>query len=289
VSHGPEKFAAVLCRKVAGFAAQSRPITVSRFVFAVLVVIAGATAVTSTWHDHPVIKKIRTGLRDILASPDEGQANLAERLKAKHLEPGQPVFIRLFKEESALELWMRNEAGWTLFQTYAICRWSGDLGPKLRTGDKQAPEGFYRVSRGQLNPNSREYRSFNIGFPNEYDRALGRTGSYLMVHGGCSSAGCYAMTDAKIDDIYRLVEAALADGQTAVDIHAFPFRMSAANMARHRASKWTAFWRDLKQGYDLFETNREVPLIAVRKGRYFAFATGRDVSLRSPQIITAWR
>ena len=97
------------------------------------------------------------------------------------------------------------------------------------------------------------------------------------------------MTNAKIDDIYRLVEAALADGQTAVDIHAFPFRMSAANMARHRASKWTAFWRDLKQGYDLFETTREVPLIAVRKGRYFAFATVRNASLRSPQIITAWR
>src|SRR5262249_33526631 len=156
----------------AGFAAQSRPMTVSRFILAVLVLIAGA-AVTSTWRDHPAIKKIRTGLSDILANPEEGQANLAERLKTKQLEPGPPVFIRLFKEESALELWMRNETGWKLFQTYAVCRWSGDLGPKLKAGDQQAPEGFYRVSRSQLNPNSREYRSFNIGFPNEYDRALG--------------------------------------------------------------------------------------------------------------------
>ena len=134
----------------------------------------------------------------------------------------------MFKQESELELWMKNGERMALFQTYPICRWSGRLGPKLKIGDKQAPEGFYRIGRAQLNPNSRWHRSFNIGFPNAFDRAHRRTGTYFMVHGGCSSAGCYAMTNAQVDDIYRLVEAALAKGQKAVDMHAFPFRMTAA-------------------------------------------------------------
>jgi murein L,D-transpeptidase YafK len=236
--------------------------------------IAGAIAVITTRHHELSIW--------------EAQASLPYRLSAKEVRMGEPVFIRSFKEESQLELWMRNESGWTLFQTYAICRWSGGLGPKLRTGDKQAPEGFYRVSRAQLNPNSRRYKAFNIGFPNEYDRALGRTGSALMVHGGCSSAGCYAMTDAEVDDIYRLVEAALAHGQEAVDVQAYPFRMTEANMARHEASQWIAFWRDLKPGYDLFEKTREVPTAAVHHGRYVVFASRENVPMRTAQLITAW-
>jgi murein L,D-transpeptidase YafK len=165
-------------------------------------------------------------------------------------------------------LWMQNDKGWRLFRSYPICRFSGQLGPKLQQGDRQAPEGFYQVARGQLNPNSRHHLSFNLGFPNAFDRAHGRTGSYLMVHGGCSSIGCYAMTDPAVDDIYRLVAAALGNGQATVDVHAFPFRMSSGNMARHAKSRWIDFWNDLKPAYDLFEKGRRIPNVELVDRRY---------------------
>lgn len=197
----------------------------------------------------------------------EAQRSLPARLASLGLQRGDPVFVRIFKEESALEVWMRGDTGWRLFQTYAICRWSGRLGPKLQEGDRQAPEGFYSVGRGQLNPFSRHHLALNLGFPNLFDRAHGRTGSFLMIHGGCRSIGCYAMTDAAVDDIYRLVEAALRDGQAKVDVHIFPFRLTEANFARHADSRWSRFWRSLKPGFDAFERG-EVPVIRVRGKAY---------------------
>ena len=211
---------------------------------------------------------IRDNRIDPAPSIKEVRRTLPQRLAAAGVRRGQPVYIRIFKEEWKLELWMNAGGRWTIFQTYDICRYSGKLGPKLETGDRQAPEGFYRVGLGQLNPASRHHLSFNLGFPNAYDRAHGRTGSYLMVHGGCSSIGCYAVTDASVDDIYRLVEAALRGGQGDVAVHIFPFRMTAANMARHGGSRWTGFWGDLKTGYDYFEAKRRVPAISVSKGKY---------------------
>lgn len=199
---------------------------------------------------------------------EEAQRTLPTRLAAKDLRQGQPVFVRIFKQEAVLELWMRNDKGWRLFQSYPICRFSGELGPKLQEGDRQAPEGFYQVASGQLNPNSRHHLSFNLGFPNAFDQAHGRTGSYLMVHGGCSSIGCYAMTDPAVDDIYRLVSAALANGQASVEVHAFPFHMTDGNMARHAQSRWIDFWRDLKAGYDRFESDRSVPTVQLIGKRY---------------------
>ena len=198
----------------------------------------------------------------------ESQRTLASRLAVKGLRQGQPVFVRIFKQEAVLELWMRDDKSWRLFQSYPICRFSGELGPKLRQGDRQAPEGFYQVASGQLNPNSRHHLSFNLGFPNAFDRALGRTGSYLMVHGGCSSIGCYAMTDPAVDDIYRLVSAALGNGQASVEVHAFPFRMTEGNMNLHAQSRWIDFWRDLKAGYDLFEGERKLPSVQLVGKRY---------------------
>jgi murein L,D-transpeptidase YafK len=207
----------------------------------------------------------------------EAQRSLPRRLVAKRLERGDPVFIRIFKEESALELWMRDGAEWRLFQTYPICRWSGRLGPKLREGDRQAPEGFYEVGRDQLNPYSRHHLAMNIGFPNRFDRAHGRTGTFLMIHGGCRSIGCYAMTDAAVDDIYRLVEAALNGGQRRVSIHIFPFRMTEANLKRHAQSKWAGFWRGLKRAHDTFERGW-LPSVDVVNGRYRIAEAGYTLS-----------
>jgi murein L,D-transpeptidase YafK len=200
-------------------------------------------------------------------------ARLDERLAAQGVAMGVPVYIRIFKLESELELWVEKDGRFVRFATYPICRWSGRLGPKFREGDRQAPEGFYTVAAEQLNPNSRMHRSFNLGFPNAYDQAHGRTGSFLMVHGGCASVGCYAVTDAAVDEIWRLVTAALDKGEGRFPVHVFPFRMTDRNLRLRRGYPSEAFWADLKTGYDLFEKTRIPPVVSVCKGRY-AFAPG---------------
>mgnify|MGYP001256621674 CR=1 FL=1 len=200
-------------------------------------------------------------------------SDLDGRLAAKGLALGAPVFMRIFKREFELEVWLKKDGRFELLSTYPICRWSGDLGPKLATGDRQAPEGFYSVGPSSLNPKSRWHRSFNLGFPNAYDRALGRTGSFLMVHGGCGSIGCYAMTNAAIDEIWRIVNRAFDGGQNRFQVQVFPFRMTEANLAAHRGSPWDSFWMNLKPGYDLFEAERIPPQVGLC-GKSYAFASG---------------
>lgn len=193
---------------------------------------------------------------------------LDERLASAGFTLKQPILVRIFKREFEFEIWKLKDQRFQHFATYPICRWSGRLGPKLATGDRQAPEGFYWVAAHQLNPNSRWHRSFNLGFPNAYDRALGRSGSFLMVHGGCGSVGCYAMTDAVVDEIWRLVASALAAGQDRFQVQAFPFRMTQENMAAHRGDPNFEFWQQLKAGAELFDTTATPPAVAVCKARY---------------------
>ena len=204
----------------------------------------------------------------------------------KGMGSSSPIFIRIFKKESELEVWKaRDDGHFYHFKTYPICNWSGDLGPKLATGDKQAPEGFYTITSNQMNPNSAYHLSFNIGFPNAYDRAHGATGSALMVHGDCKSAGCYAVTDALVEEIYGLVRDALAGGQTSIALHAFPFRMTELNMKAHKDNKWFSFWRQMKQGYDSFEISRQPPPVAVCSKRYLVnakFGSGAEVDADAP-------
>ncbi len=190
-------------------------------------------------------------------------------LAKKGMQVGSQVFVRVFKEESELEIWKQRDDGrFYHFKTYPICTWSGELGPKLAHGDKQAPEGFYNITPTLMNPNSKFYLSFNLGYPNAYDRSLGRTGDSVMVHGKCRSAGCYAMTDALVEEIYGVTREALKAGQPTFQLHAFPFRMTDARMAQMKTSKWFPFWKVLKQGYDHFEAHRIPPSIAVCERRY---------------------
>jgi murein L,D-transpeptidase YafK len=195
-------------------------------------------------------------------------ADLKGRLAAAGVSAGAPVLVRIFKREFELELWMKRDGRFVRFATYPICMWSGDLGPKIRTGDRQAPEGFYTVENSSLNPNSKYHRSFNLGFPNAFDRAHDRTGSFLMVHGHCLSVGCYAMTDPVIDEIWGLVTAALQGGQKRFQVQVFPFRMTERNMSLHAHDAAAPFWRQLKDGYDIFERTKEPPLVSVCQGRY---------------------
>ena len=200
-------------------------------------------------------------------------SNLTDRLAAKGLALGRPLLIRIFKETSELEVWMQKDASYVLLDTYPICHWTGSLGPKVREGDRQSPEGFYAFGWRQTRLVGRWRNGFNVGYPNTLDQALKRTGSYILVHGGCSSTGCFAMTDQVQNELSTLVRAAFQAGQPRIQVHVFPFRMTDAAMAAHAASPWADFWRDLKAGYDVFERTRVPPRIAVCQQRY-VFAAG---------------
>jgi murein L,D-transpeptidase YafK len=194
-------------------------------------------------------------------------------LATKGMKQESAIFVRIFKEESELEIWkVKDDGRFYHFKTYPICAWSGTLGPKVKVGDKQAPEGFYTVTPGQMNPNSQFHLAFNLGFPNAYDKANGRTGDALMVHGDCKSAGCFAMTDALIEEIYILAREAFQGGQRQFHVHAFPFRLTDANMARHSKDKWYPFWKTLKEGYDSFEKSQVPPKVAVCSSKYLVNA-----------------
>ncbi len=190
-------------------------------------------------------------------------------MKAKGMTRSSPIMVRIFKEEGELEVWKKKDTGrYDLISSYNICKWSGKLGPKFREGDRQAPEGFYTVNQAQMNPKSSYYLAFNIGFPNTFDRALGRTGSHLMVHGACSSAGCYSMTDDQISEIYAFARDAFRGGQTAFQVQAYPFRMTAQNMARYRGDPNFRFWQMLKEGHDHFEITKVPPKVNVCDRKY---------------------
>ncbi|MBY0558268.1 MAG: murein L,D-transpeptidase [Hyphomicrobium sp.] len=198
-------------------------------------------------------------------------------LAKKGMQPGSPVFVRVFKEESELEVWKQRDDGrFYHFRTYPICNWSGEIGPKQSTGDRQAPEGFYTITPVLMNPNSKFYLSFNLGYPNAFDRSWGRTGDSVMVHGNCRSAGCYAMTDALMEEIYGLTRESLKAGQPSFQLHAYPFRMTEARMAREKSNKWYGFWKTMKQGYDYFEKYRIPPSITVCERRYVVDAVARS-------------
>ena len=206
---------------------------------------------------------------------------MTAELESKQMDKGSPVLMRIFKEEAEAEIWKQNRNGeFALLKTYPICRWSGELGPKVKEGDRQAPEGFYTITPGLMNPNSNYYLAFNTGFPNSFDRAWGRTGAHLMVHGDCSSRGCYAMTDEQMVEIYALARESFFGGQRSFQLQAYPFRMTAKNMARHRNSPHLAFWKNLKQGYDHFEVTKQEPKVDVCERRYVFNASSPDNASR---------
>lgn len=224
------------------------------------------------------------GALPLAGTPD--LASFEQRLAAKNVKAGDQIFIRIFKAESELEVWMRSGNRFVLFATYPVCHWSGTIGPKIHEGDKQTPEGFYQVTRQQLHLIGRHPRSLNLGFPNAFDKSNQRTGSYILVHGGCSSVGCFAMTNSVVAEIYDLSEKALKSGQERINVHVFPFRMTDANMALHAKSEWMPFWQNLKQGYDAFEQTELPPQIGVCERRYRVEPTGpEEVASHGPLAV----
>lgn len=206
---------------------------------------------------------------------------LMQEMAAKGMSPDDPIMVRIYKQESELEVWKRTTSGrYALLKTYPLCRWSGKLGPKTREGDRQAPEGFYTVARGQLNPRSQYYLSFNLGYPNALEQALGYSGSALMVHGACTSAGCYAMTNDGVGEVYALAREALAAGQPGFQVQSLPFRMTPANFAEHRNNPNMPYWRNLKEGTDLFAVTRMPPNVSACGGRY-RFTSGTQPAVEA--------
>lgn len=190
-----------------------------------------------------------------------------------------PMLIRAYKKEAELEIWkMRADGTYAHLKTYPMCRWSGQLGPKKREGDRQVPEGFYSITPGQMNPNSQFYLAFNVGYPNALDKAQGYTGGAIMVHGACASAGCFSMTDEQMSEIYAIARESFAGGQRAIQMQTMPFRMTAENLAKHRLDPNMKFWRQIKEGYDHFEVSKREPQVAFCGRRYVFNASAADGS-----------
>ncbi len=240
--------------------------------------LGGLFLTTLFFFSNSIIHYARVSMSANYANGQKRAADVAQRvtpalkrdLKALGLTFGSPVFIRSFKEEMELEVWVQEPRKKTfkLFRTYPIVRSSGVLGPKYAEGDKQVPEGFYFVKKSQLNPASRYHLAYNIGYPNTYDKARKRTGSFIMVHGSNVSIGCLAMSDPKIEEIYTLCAAALQNGQSFFRHHSFPFRMSDERMAAATKHSEYTFWQNLKQGYDAFEQTKRPPNVKVKNRNY---------------------
>ena len=197
-------------------------------------------------------------------------SNLVSELAKGGLKLGDDVYLRAYKADRELEVWMKPEGknNYKLFKTYKIAGGSGVLGPKLAEGDRQMPEGFYTIVPSALNPNSRYHLSFNIGYPNSYDRYHKRTGSFIMVHGSNVSIGCYAMTDPVIEVIYLLVEADLKKGDKKVPFHSYPFRYKRNWETKVQGNQWIPFWKHLETAHQAFDKTKVPPQVSHRKGQY---------------------
>lgn len=235
----------------------------------------------------------------LLAGCDEGGSGdlgMASSVRASHqLSPqmlalmdkkgvaqNSPILIRTFKKEAEFEIWkMKSDGRYVHLKTFPMCRWSGQLGPKMREGDRQVPEGFYKITPGQMNPQSQYYLSFNVGYPNAYDRAQGASGGSIFVHGACSSAGCFSMTDAQIDQIYAVAREAFNGGQQAIQMQSYPFRMTAEHLAKYRNDPNIAFWQQLKEGSDNFEISKQDVNVGVC-GRHYVFNVTTPASRLDP-------
>jgi murein L,D-transpeptidase YafK len=239
--------------------------TVSRLIAA-----AAMATVAAACDDTTSVSSSGRSLRPI---PPDTLALMEQRGTTK----SSPVLIRAYKKEAELEIWKQKGDGrYVYLKSFPMCRWSGQLGPKIREGDRQVPEGFYTITPGQMNQNSNYYLSFNVGYPNAYDRAYGYSGGSIMVHGACSSAGCFSMTDEQIAEIYAIAREAFNGGQKAIQMQSLPFRMTAENLAKHRADPNAPFWRELKEGADHFEVTKQEPTVGVCGKHYVFDATPVD-------------
>ena len=199
----------------------------------------------------------------------EREIDLAKEFSEKGLKLGSPVFLRVYKQTSEMELWVQQGPRYELFKIYKICRWSGGLGPKFYEGDRQSPEGLYRITTSDLIVNQRWDRAMNINYPNNFDQVNGRGGSSILIHGGCGSIGCFAIQNQNVEEVYGAVRAALRNSQAYVPVLTLPFRYSALAPEKEDTLHMSEFWSDLRRADLLFERDKLPPIAWICDGRYY--------------------
>lgn len=217
--------------------------------------------------------RTRAGLSPVASSLERVDAHYAEMLEMGIAEDKFVLFLRAFKAEQELEVWvsdMKTEAFQHLL-TYPICKSSGVLGPKRKEGDLQVPEGFYHIDR--MNPNSSYHLSMGLNYPNASDKIRGdqdQPGSDIFIHGDCVTVGCLPMTDSKIEELYMMVTQAQKNGQQEVPVHIFPGRLtSPAFQNQLTTSPHQRFWQELSPIYQYFEQYKKLPKVKIgRDGSY---------------------
>lgn len=199
--------------------------------------------------------------------------DLKSDLKKKGIKENFELFMRVFKEDKVVEVWLKStgEKEFKLFKTYAICASSGELGPKRKQGDGQVPEGFYSIA--VFNPYSSYHLSLGLNYPNASDRIIGtgNLGGDIMIHGSCVTIGCMPLTDTYIKEVYILCVEARNNGQQTIPVHVFPTKMNEKGMAflSETNSKHLDFWKNLQIGYNYFEQKKQLPKVSVDKtGKY---------------------
>ena len=240
--------------------------SISASIIIILVILLAQNSISTELLDPPFFATPQSDTS--LEASVRALPRISKMLSIKKLAFGNPIFIRIFKQEKELEIWIKDGLKFKHFKTYIICFNSGTIGPKVTEGDLQSPEGFYQVTKDQMNPWSKFHLAFNLGYPNEYDQYFRRTGSALMIHGRCSSEGCFAMTDYYMDEIYTIADAALKEGQASFQVHIFPFRLDDLLLDRQKDSPWYGFWLNLQEGFQFFEKFRIPPVVTVENGRY---------------------
>lgn len=204
--------------------------------------------------------------------------------------PAEEIFIRAFKRERVLEVWVRGDGAseFALLRSYPVCAQSGDLGPKRRQGDMQVPEGFYHISG--FNPRSGYHLSLQVDYPNRRDRAAGegRLGGDIFIHGGCRSEGCLAVTDQGIRELYWLAVEARSAGQQRIPVHIFPSRLGAEDLQLLQRTFATTpelprFWATLQPGYEFFEKHRRPPEMGVSANGDYVVRGFAELSRPEPQ------
>ncbi len=248
---------------------------------AAAVLIAGSTAMLAACDEGGAVDDLG-GMAGSVRASHPLSARMSALMQEKGVAQNSAVLIRTYKKEAEFEIWkMKPDGRYTHLKTFPMCRWSGQLGPKMAEGDRQVPEGFYKITPGQMNPRSEYYLSFNVGYPNAYDRAHGASGGSIFVHGACSSAGCFSMTDEQIDQIYAVAREAFNGGQQAIQMQSYPFKMNAENLAKYRNDPNIGFWSQLKEGADNFEVSKQDVNVGVC-GRHYVFNTTTPASHMDP-------
>ncbi len=236
---------------------------------------------------HKPNKFVRSQLRNdrVFAARYEKRFEIKQLFRDRGIAyPSEQVFLRIFKRERQLEMWVRpaGQDTFALLKTYEICALSDKLGPKRQQGDMQTPEGFYYID--SFNPRSGYHLSLHINYPNVSDRLLGREnlGGDIFIHGGCKTEGCLAVTDESIKEIYWIAVEARDNGQSRIPVHIFPARLNDNNMAQlanvFRAEpELVRFWSNLKPGYDYFAEKKVLPEFTVNARGYYKFLKGEPL------------